>query len=384
MTYIHHCLLKTSLFIIAIVSGGLWLRGPLSGAFAHNVWLNGVILGAFIVGVVWAYKRLFSLMKEKKWLDALAIGEEKFPGVPQPSVLKPLQTYLAHNGASRHQPVAITMLLDSVDARLEDTRDVSRYLIGLMIFLGLLGTFWGLSQTIGAITGIISGIDVGAADIRQSFDVLKQGLQSPLAGMGTAFSCSMFGLAASMILGFLEVHLSKAGVRFFYDFEEKLAELLRVETVSVLTEDTDVFRGGQAYTSSLMEQNAETLSRLLTVLQGQEDGRSNALKLTQTVAEKLTLLTEQMTVQQHLLQKIAQSHVDLQSQLYAFSKTVMDQQAHSSLNEGLKEYLRNLDTTTLRILEEMIEGRAQGVQDIRGEIRLVAKTISALAHQEAA
>ncbi len=382
MGYLTKYFLRMTIFLALVAAGTSALFVPLTNAFKHNIWLNGTIVSVFFIGVLLAFSHFFRLRKEQQWLDAYDRGEEKFPNTPQPKILAPLSVYLDHQQNAQQSSLSINSILSSIEMRLEESRDMGRYLIGLMIFLGLLGTFWGLSQTIGAITGVITGIDIGANDIKQAFDALKHGLQSPLAGMGTAFSCSMFGLAASMILGFLDITVAKAGSAFFHRLEEKLTPLMNGPSLfsePIITHPPAVNNSsGPAYIQSLLEQTTENMTQLYGLIRSSEDNRTSVVKLFQGVGEKISLLTEQMSVQQLLLHRMAQNQVDLQDQLSILSQALTDHH-NKPTDEGIKEYLRNLDTTSLRLLEEVVEGRGKSVQEIRNEIRLVAKTISALA-----
>lgn len=385
MNYLTKYFLRIGVFLSFVVAGVIFLFPALQKAFLHNIWLNGMIISCFLGGVLLTLLQFRRLYREQKWLDAYEKGEEKFPGVPQPKILAPLALYLDQGPLQTQSVLSLKAILSSIEMRLEDSRDISRYLVGLMIFFGLLGTFWGLSQTIGAITGVIGGIHVGGTDIRQAFDTLKEGLQSPLAGMGTAFSCSMLGLASSMILGFLDLTTTKAGNAFFHVLEEKLTPLMREMHISEMaishhttTHSPHMTHSGAAYLQGLIEQTTESMAHLNGMIQNNEESRTSVVKLLQGVGEKMSLLTEQMTVQHLVLQKMAQNQVDLQEQIRTLTHVLTDEHLRTA-DDGMREYLRNLDTTALRLLEEVVEGRVRTVQELKNEIKLVARTISALA-----
>lgn len=381
MNYIYRYFIR--MFAFLVIMGGVLtvLYRPLLVTFKNNISLNTTILVILSFGIGLVFYRLYGLYQEQRWFESYERGEERFPGTPAPKILLPLSSYL---GTSQQRTVlsAFTLrsVLSSIEARLEETRDVTRYLIGLLIFLGLLGTFWGLSQTIGAIAGVITGLEVDAINVKDSFHTLKQGLQAPLKGMGTAFSTSMFGLAGSLILGFLDLQVAKAAGFFYHGLEDHLTALSKPtsEGASGLP-----IHSGSAYLQSLLEQATECMGQLQALMQRNEDNRSNVLQSLQVVGEKMSMLTEQMVSQQALLKKMAQGHVDLQKQLEHFA-AVAASPPFQGTDDGIKQYLRNLDATALRLLEELIEGRDRGIQELRGEIRLVARTISALAEQEAA
>ncbi len=369
MTFVLRSFLKMLLFVGAIAVGVGMLFSPLESAFKHNPTLNLVIFSIFIVGIVINFFNLYRVQREQKWLDSYDRGHERFPGTPEPHILTPV--VLIFNEAKNHylSPVLVRSLLASVEARLDAMRDVSRYIIGLLIFMGLLGTFWGLSQTIGAIAGVISGIDLGTGEVKEAFSTLKQGLQSPLSGMGTAFSCSMFGLAGSLIVGFLDLQISRLATDFYHSVEERLTLVTKVTT-------PDVTHSGPAYLQGLLEQTAENMNQLQNLIRRGEDNRMSVMKSMQGVGEKLTVMTDQMLTHQQLLKKIAENQIELQSALQQFYKV----QHYSSADDALKQHLRSMDVTLTKLLEESIDGRHRGVQDLRNEIRLVARTISALAN----
>jgi hypothetical protein len=384
VSYIHRYLFRMVAFLVLM--GGVVgvLYHPLLSAFKNNIPLNTAILVTFTVGLGLIFFRLYNLRQEQLWFDGFERGEERFPGTPAPKILLPLSISLGKNQQHNHfSTITLRSILSSIEARLEETRDVSRYLIGLLIFLGLLGTFWGLSQTIGAIAGVITGLEVDGINVKDSFQTLKQGLQSPLMGMGTAFSTSMFGLAGSLVLGFLDLQVAKAAGAFYHNLEDHLTTLTKPSGDFATSAGGGPMTSGPAYLHSLLEQTAECMAQLQSVMHRNEDNRTNVLQSLHMVGEKMSMLTEQMVSQQVLLKKMAQGQYDLQKQIENFASLAATP-AFNGSDEGIKQYLRNLDATTLRLLEELIEGRARGIQELRGEIRLVAKTISALAEQEAA
>ena len=387
MTPIHRYFVRMIVFI-GMIGAIVWvLKHPLVMAFQNNVPLNTTILITLSLGIGLVFYRMHHLGQEQKWFESYQRGVERFPGVPTPRILYPLSVSLEAGALGERtqqnqalSPLNLRSILSSVECRLDEVRDVTRYLIGLLIFLGLLGTFWGLSQTIGAIAGVITGLDVGAENVKDAFQNLKQGLQSPLVGMGTAFSTSMFGLASSLILGFLDLQAGKAAGSFYHNLEDHLTQMTKVSWEVAPIVPAPV-HSGPAYLHSLLEQTAEGLSHLKVVLHRNEENRTNILHSLQLVAEKISMLTEQTISQQALLKRMAQGQVDLQKYLEQFAALAATPSFQGG-DDGVKQYLRNLDATALRLLEELIEGRNQGIQEIKGEIRLVAKTISALANQE--
>ena len=381
MSYIHRYFIRMLTFLTLMSGVIIMLHQPLLAAFKNNIPLNTAILMTLSLGIGLVFYRLYGLRQEQLWFEGYERGEERYPGIPAPKILLPLSLSLGESQQKNQlSTIALWSILSSVEARLDETRDVSRYMIGLLIFLGLLGTFWGLSQTIGAIAGVITGLDVDASNVKDSFHGLKQGLQAPLMGMGTAFSTSMFGLAGSLVLGFLDLQVGKAAGSFYHNLEDHLTTI--VKSTGDISAHAPT-HSGPAYLQGLLEQTVECMAQLQNIMNRNEDNRSNVLQSLHVVGEKMSMLTEQMVSQQVLLKKMAQGHVDLQKQLENLT-TLTSTPAFQGKDDGIKQYLRNLDATTLRLLEELIEGRARGIQELRGEIRLVARTISALAEQEAA
>lgn len=365
---------RMTLFIGCIAGLAVLLQHPLISAFKNNLALNGLITAVLVFGVVLAFYNLSQLQKDVSWLDAYDAGKDHLPGVPKPNVLAPLAVLLRENTAiSSLNATTTRTLLNAIEGRLESFRDVARYLIGLLIFLGLLGTFWGLTQTISAIAGVIHGMDVAGGDFAQAFKDLKSGLQSPLAGMGTAFSCSLLGLSGSLILGFLDLQWSKASTRFYQMIEERLATVTRISG----SNDTETTHSGPAYGIGLFEQAVEGMNQLQTLIKRGEENRTSIVKSLQTLSEKVSLLGDQLSLNQAVVKKMTDQQDALTQSLLGLAKTL--EAANVSDDEGFKTHLRNIDVTLHQLLEESIEGRNRLSTDVRNEIRLVARTISALA-----
>ena len=221
---------RQSLYFMCIylaVVGGVCalLYAPLASAFMANWGFNLLILGALGVGIAINMRQVFRLEPEISWMKmfrtggiGVSVAEES------PQLLKPLTKHLSgiHRDRFRLSALSLQTVLDGIRGRLDESREISRYMIGLLIFLGLLGTFWGLLGTIAAVVNVIGSLEVGNRDFALVFKTLKLGLQEPLNGMGTAFSSSLFGLGGSLVLGFLDIQAGHAQNRFFNDMEEWL------------------------------------------------------------------------------------------------------------------------------------------------------------------
>lgn len=211
------------LIVVAVVC--LLLFSPLKAAFMANWGFNLLILGALGVGIAINARQVLRLEPEITWIEKFRTGGIGISVAEEgPRLLKPLTKHLSgiHRDRFRLSVLSLQTVLDGIRGRLEESREISRYMIGLLIFLGLLGTFWGLLITIADVVNVIGNLEVGNKDFSLLFKTLKTGLQQPLNGMGTAFSSSLFGLGGSLILGFLDIQAGHAQNRFFNEMEEWL------------------------------------------------------------------------------------------------------------------------------------------------------------------
>jgi hypothetical protein len=197
-------------------------------AFFANPGLNGLIGVVLLIGIILSFRQVIRLYPEVAWVNSFRIADPGLAVDRHPTLLAPMAAILGGERTGRMTITQQTMrhLLDSIATRLDEARDISRYMTGLLVFLGLLGTFWGLIETVGSVGKVIDGLKVGG-DAGALFDTLKEGLAAPLGGMGISFSSSLFGLAGSLILGFLDLQSSGAQNRFYTDLEDWLASTVR-------------------------------------------------------------------------------------------------------------------------------------------------------------
>src|SRR5215475_10509850 len=195
------------LLFLAAVAGLAWLlHEDLLRVFMNTPILNGVIVAVLLIGIFFVMRQVISLWPEVKWLRRFHHREEGAPPLETHTIdlLVPLGTMLGERqDRLRLSPTVTRAVLDGIATRLDERRELTRYLIGLLIFLGLLGTFWGLLETIGAVADAIAGLQVSSSDAVQMFSSLKASIEGPLKGMSTAFGASLFGLSGSLVLGFL-------------------------------------------------------------------------------------------------------------------------------------------------------------------------------------
>ncbi len=215
-------LVRMAVFLILAGFVALILEEQIARAFMANPPLNGLILGVLLVGIVLGLRQVFRLFPEIRWANG--VNNPSAPAAKPPVLLAPMATILSDRGDGRPVLSTVTLraILDSVGTRLDESREIARYLTGLLIFLGLLGTFWGLLETVGSIAGVIRNMTAGN-DSSVMFDDLKNGLAAPIAGMSVSFTSSLFGLAGSLVLGFLDLQAGQAQNRFYNQLEDKLS-----------------------------------------------------------------------------------------------------------------------------------------------------------------
>ena len=286
---------------------------PLSEAFFSNPVFNGVIVVVFLAGIIINFGQVSGLSLEATWVKHHRSTRPGRRPVKRTRMLLALEKLLEQHGDEpvRLSPLSLRTVLDSVRLRLDEARDISRYTIGLLIFLGLLGTFWGLLQTVSAVGQMIADTSAGGGENGVMFGSLLAGLEQPLDGMGTAFSSSLFGLAGSLILGFLDLQVGHAQNRFFNQLEDWLTSLTHMSGLQHFAE------GGLSeptYIHALLEKTADTLDKL----------------------------------QRGMVRDEAQR--------------------------------RDLDANILRLAEELSSGRDQLSDEIRDELRLIGRALSAEAH----
>jgi hypothetical protein len=217
-------------FMIAVLILAAVLFPNIQRAFMANPGLNGLIIGILILGALYAFRMVWRLWPEIKWVNSFRINDPLAETEAEPVLLAPMAALLAgKEGNTVLSPLSMRALLDSLAARLDESRDISRYLVSLLIFLGLLGTFWGLLETVSSVGDAIRALDVTSAQSNTVFEELKNGLERPLAGMGLSFAASLFGLAGSLILGFLDLKAAQAQNRFYNDFENWLSTITDIE-----------------------------------------------------------------------------------------------------------------------------------------------------------
>ena len=379
------------MLVFLLLAGGAAaiLHQELLAAFRANPVLNGMILGVLLFGLLYSLWQVVALNREIDFVEQLqreSSGGLIFPGtiseLPDTRLLGPMANMLREKrGRLTLSAVSMRTLHSGIQIRIDEIHDISRYVIGLLIFLGLLGTFWGLLETVRSVSDAVGtlGSETGS-DSATLFAEFIRGLERPIAGMGTAFSSSLFGLAGSLIVGFLELQSTQAHNRFLNQLEEWLSSMTKLSG--------GVGAGGEgeasvpAYVQALLEQTADSLDNLQrTIARGEEDRmvvNNNLAVLT----DRLTTLTDQMRTEQQVMRHLAETQIQMKSLLARLSEDSLGPQGASEvLDEATRDHIRSMHLNIAKIAGELQSGRDQAVEQIRSEIRLLARTIAALAEE---
>lgn len=329
---------------VAVLAVMAWHR--LADIFLVNPFFNCIILTVLVAGVVGNIRQVVLLAGEVEWIDGFRSSKLDCAPGAQPRLLAPMAHMLTgrrHGMATLSAP-SLRTILDSVQLRLEESRDLSRYLIGLAIFLGLLGTFWGLLVTIRSISDIIGTLGVGN-DAVMMFAAFKENLKEPLSGMSTSFSTSLFGLSSSLVIGFLDLQASRAQNRFYNELEEWLSGMTHLSSGSAMEGDRPV----PAYVQALLEQTADGLDRMQRVIA--DDEREHRFG-----SEQFGELLVQLGRLNDLM-----------------SRDLREREASASAHDELK--------TVLRQIASHLPSESRLSDELRAELRLLSRTIAAASDQ---
>ncbi len=349
--------------------GGYSLSGDLAEIYRTNPGLNGLILGVFGFGILHSFYRFAQIH-----LSASALEERPMDSENLPRLLSPLSFLTGDQSSSREHERA----LDGVMLKGQESQNLSKYILGVLIFLGLIGTFWGLSLTISSISGVIQSLSISSVESKSVMEALKTGLQSPLDGMALAFSSSLFGISCSLILGVYELFIGSLWRRFFYHLEQTLSSLQEEATTPSAQELSGKGKGviSGAYLQSLVGQTFESIEGVTNLLAKSEHARQDLNKTMMSLTEKLTKLTDQREMEKSLLIKVAEGQVEFQNHLRKFGDKITE--GEFGLDAGTRNHIRNLDAALNRLITTSDQGQQMLSQDLRNEIRILTKTISNL------
>lgn len=354
---------RTIFFLIGVIIVCAFLFPTMQSAFATNPGLNGLIALVLIAGIIISMRQTYTLIPAVHWLENFKNANENETTGDAPELLGAMAKMMDEQRDKKMSLSTASMrtLLDGIAARMDEGREITRYIIGLLIFLGLLGTFWGLLGTIGSIGDTINSLQVSSGDISLMFEDLKEGLAAPLAGMGTAFSSSLFGLAGSVVLGFIDLQTGQAQGRFFNHLEDWLSGITKLSSASssigLEAGDASV----PAYVSALLEESADSLDNLHKVIARSEENKNE-------VNQAITNLSVQLS-----------SLVDHQAEMRSVMKQMVTHLAAGNDGAGdvSEKHLRNIDVQLKTLTDETIKSQDKFADTMHSEIRLLARTISA-------
>jgi hypothetical protein len=302
-------MVRMLVFVILCALIAFVLQRQIINAFMANPWLNALIIGVLLIGIFLSFARVLRLFPEVAWVNSFRRADPGLAVAREPTLLAPMAAMLGGDRVGRVAISAQTMraFLDSLATRLDEQRDISRYLTGLLVFLGLLGTFWGLIETVGSVGTIINGLKVGG-DADSVFDALKEGLAAPLGGMGISFSSSLFGLAGSLILGFLDLQTSQAQNRFYTNLEDWLATTV---------EDLGTGLPAAAAAATLPAGVMDAIERMRLSMGDAGSGKATTVAMA-NLAEAIQGLVQHMRSEQQMIRDWAEAQARLNADIRRF------------------------------------------------------------------
>ncbi|HEX9903626.1 MAG TPA: flagellar motor protein MotA [Propylenella sp.] len=335
-------LVRMVIFLIIAAFVPLVLYRTVATAFMHNPGLNGLIVGVLLIGIAMAMRSVVGLIPEVHWVNSFRRREPGFDQTP-PRLIAPMATLLRDHAETFALSTSTwRSILDSIAMRLDENRDILRYLAGLLVFLGLLGTFWGLVTTVSSVGATIQTLSVGSGDAGIIFEDLKEGLAAPLSGMGIAFSSSLFGLSGSLVLGFLDLQAGQAQNRFYTELEDWLTTMTDLEELGIAP-DEEV--GGSALE---IRSSVERLSR---IVQEGGGGRASTAAMA-NLAEGIQGMVQHMRKEQQMVRD------------WMEAQSAQQQALHDTLKRLTSATERNV-TPLKRVSESEDDRRVKGLTEIR-------------------
>ncbi|MGF1462246.1 MAG: hypothetical protein ACFB2Z_03615 [Maricaulaceae bacterium] len=343
--------MRMGVFVLIATAAVIALFGAVRAGFLANVAINGLIVTVLTIGVAYTFRQALMIGPSASWLTRFAAAKTGDAMTPAPSLIAPMTAMLADASKARWRLSAASMrsVLDSVGARMSEAGETTRYIGRLLIFLGLLGTFWGLLQTVGAVGDAVRALAGSGEPSDDDVLALLSALEEPVRGMGTAFSSSLFGLAGSLVIGFLDLQASQAQNRFYNEIEEWLSSMSRVSgAVGGVAEDEDGGGRTAAWLGPLVEQMTDAIEAV----------HGSAQRSTETLnrlAQAVVALSDRLEAQEQALERLGRSGQDGGAQL---------------------KHLRNLDAGLQTLSAELAGGREQTVRELRSDLRRLSRTLA--------
>ena len=364
------------LAVVAMTTTGAIVAAPsVLPIFFANLWLNGFIVLVFFIGVASCFAQVFQLISSVRWIENFVANRVRLTA-KVPKVLAPLATLLGtRNSQMKIAATSTQSILDSVSTRIEEAREITRYIVNLLIFLGLLGTFYGLATTVPALVETIRSL--APRDGEAGFEVfsrLMDGLESQLDGMGVAFASSLLGLAGSLVVGLLELFAGHGQNRFYRDLEEWLSSITRLGFASGEVETSNE----QDLAASIFAQMTEQLEHVQDIFVSGENSRALVDQRLGTLAEALNGLTrhiEANTPSAEALNRVAEGQDRLLSVLAKMERS-------DALDAESRMRLRSIDVQLLRLLEEISTGRQETTIALRQQLERLTSAILMTSEQE--
>ncbi len=361
--------------VLALVGFGAYVAFPrVAPVFLANPYLNGFIALVFVFGVLACFWQVFQISASANWIKSYVADRAGTEHVTPPRLLAPLAALLRSRGARMQiGSTSARSILDSVATRIDELRDITRYIVNLLIFLGLLGTFFGLATTVPAVVDTIRSLAPQEGEEGLAvFNRLMTGLEAQLGGMGVAFSSSLLGLAGSLVVGLLELFASHGQNRFYRELEEWLSTITRLGFSSGDGEAA----GGQDTVITVLDHMAEQMEAMQTLFTQSDVSRAMVDERLGALAdsiERMTLRMDREDAGAAALQHVANGQAQLVSLL---EKQLAEGGGHVDAESRMR--LRSIDVQLLRILEEMAAGRQETTADLRGDIAALTKAVRQL------
>ncbi len=367
--------IASMLLACALLAAGLWLISAEVLAIIHtNPWLNGFIIGVFALGIVTCFWQVLILIQSVRWIENFANDADGSEGVRPPRLLAPLAALLRGREAKRQITSSNAhSILDSVATRIDEARDITRYLTNLLIFLGLLGTFYGLAVTIPAIVGTIKSLAPQEGETGVAiFAKLMNGLQEQLGGMSTAFSSSLMGLAGSLIVGLLELFASHGQNRFYRELEEWVSSITKLGFSGTEGESSD-----QAVMAQILDHVSGQIEVLQTIYLQSEASRAQSDQQIADLATAVRRLAKGMEAESGQVAALNRLVAGQDKIIAALAASEGAAQGYTDAESRMR--LRSIDVQLLRILEELSAGRQETLADLRGDLAALSTAIKSLA-----
>ena len=362
--------------VLGLVSFGFYVALPrVAPVFLANPYLNGFIAFVFVIGILACFWQVAQLVSSVSWIENFSGQRDNGARKRAPRLLAPLAA-LMRDKSSRRQISASSSrsILDSVATRIDEARDITRYISNLLIFLGLLGTFYGLATTVPAVVDTIRSLaPTGDEDAAAIFTRLMGGLEQQLGGMGTAFASSLLGLAGSLVVGMLELFASHGQNRFYRELEEWLSTFTRI---SFAGSDGDGELSGTAAVLDHMSAQVGVMQDMFARTDASRAALDERLSELTTSVQKMVVRLENEHNTNHVLSRVA----DGQERLIAVLETreTGDIGTSEGLDAESRMRLRSMDVQLLRILEEISAGRQESLTELRGEISRLTEVLRSL------